>query len=36
VVLQWIEKRLDSGAQNWKQYTVALLTFNVILFVYSF
>ena len=30
------EKRLDSGPQNWKQYTVALLVFNLILFVYGY
>ncbi len=28
-VFGWIEKRLDSGPQNWKQYTVSLLVFNV-------
>jgi potassium-transporting ATPase potassium-binding subunit len=32
----WFEKHLDSGAQNWKQYTVALLFFNAILFVYGY
>jgi K+-transporting ATPase ATPase A chain len=35
-VLRWFEKRLDSGPQTWKQYTVALLAFNVILFVYGY
>ena len=30
------EKRLDSGPQNWKQYTVALLVFNLVLFVYGY
>src|ERR1700751_490831 len=35
-VLRWFEKRLDSGPQNWKQYTVALLVFNVALFVYGY
>ncbi len=34
--LRWFEKRLDSGPQNWKQYTVALLVFNVVLFVYGY
>jgi potassium-transporting ATPase potassium-binding subunit len=34
--LQWFEKRLDSGPQNWKQYTIALLVFNTILFVYGY
>src|SRR5216683_4462446 len=35
-VLQWFEKRLNSGPQNWKQYTVALLVFNTVLFVYGY
>ena len=35
-VLRWFEERLDSGPQNWKQYTAALLVFNAILFVYGF
>jgi K+-transporting ATPase ATPase A chain len=30
------EKKLDSGPQNWKQYTVALLVFNLVLFVYGY
>jgi K+-transporting ATPase ATPase A chain len=34
--LAWFEARLDSGPQNWKQYTLALLTFNVVLFVFGF
>ncbi len=33
---QWIEKRLDSGPQNWKQYTVSLLLFNVLMFIYGY
>jgi K+-transporting ATPase ATPase A chain len=32
----WFEKRLDSGPQNWKQYTGALLVFNTLLFVFGF
>jgi potassium-transporting ATPase potassium-binding subunit len=35
-VLRWFEKRLDSGPQSWKQYTVALLVFNAMLFVYGY
>ncbi|WP_423367803.1 potassium-transporting ATPase subunit KdpA [Burkholderia sp. LMG 32019] len=35
-VLRWFETKLDSGQQNWKQYTVALLVFNVALFVFGF
>jgi K+-transporting ATPase ATPase A chain len=34
--LHWFEQRVDSGPQNWKQYTVALLVFNTILFVYGY
>jgi potassium-transporting ATPase potassium-binding subunit len=34
--LRWFEKHLDSGPQNWKQYTVALLIFNVALFIYGY
>lgn len=33
---RWFEARLDSGTQDWKQYTVALLVFNALLFVYGF
>src|SRR6202521_3421825 len=32
----WFEKHLDSGPQSWKQYTVALLIFNAVLFVYGY
>jgi potassium-transporting ATPase potassium-binding subunit len=32
----WFEKRLDSGAQDWKQYTLSLLIFNLLLFVFGF
>jgi len=35
-LFRWFEARLDSGPQNWKQYTVALLVFNVALFVFGF
>jgi len=34
--LRSIEKRLDTGPQDWKQYTLALLVFNVALFVFGF
>ncbi len=34
--LRWFEARLDSGAQNWKQYTASLLIFNTVLFVFGF
>src|SRR5271169_2377703 len=35
-VFGWFEKRLDSGAQNWKQYVGSLLVFNTLLFVFGF
>ncbi|MGP7987366.1 MAG: potassium-transporting ATPase subunit KdpA, partial [Desulfobaccales bacterium] len=35
-VFGWFEKRLDSGPQNWKQYTAALLIFNIVLFVFGY
>jgi len=34
--LLWFERRLDTGPQDWKQYTIALLVFNAALFVYGF
>jgi K+-transporting ATPase ATPase A chain len=34
--LRWIETRLDTGTQNWKQYTVSLLLFNTVLFAFGF
>ena len=33
---RWIENKLNSGPQNWKQYTGALLLFNTVLFVFGF
>jgi len=35
-MLRWVEERLDSGPQDWKQYTVALLVFNTALFIYGY
>ncbi|CAN0621060.1 Potassium-transporting ATPase potassium-binding subunit [Burkholderia multivorans] len=35
-VLRWLEAKLDSGQQDWKQYTIALLVFNAALFVFGF
>src|SRR5262249_4471152 len=32
---RWIEKQLDSGPLDWKQYTAALLIFNLVLFVWG-
>jgi len=34
--LRWFEANLDGGAQDWKQYTIALLVFNAALFVFGF
>jgi K+-transporting ATPase ATPase A chain len=34
--LRWFEARLNSGPQDWKQYTVALLVFNAVLFVFGY
>src|SRR5271166_425847 len=34
--LRWFEQRLDSGPQDWKQYTAALLIFNAVLFAFGF
>ena len=34
--LHWFEARLDSGPQNWKQYTVSILLFNTVLFGFGF
>lgn len=35
-VMGWFERRLDSGSQNWKQYTASFLIFNTLLFVFGF
>ena len=35
-ILRWFEKRLDSGPQNWKQYTGSLLVFNTVMFVFGY
>jgi K+-transporting ATPase ATPase A chain len=34
--LRWFESKLDSGPQDWKQYTIALLVFNAVLFAFGF
>src|SRR4051794_35641702 len=34
--LHWFEQRLDTGAQSWKQYAVALMLFNTVMFVFGF
>jgi potassium-transporting ATPase potassium-binding subunit len=35
-IFRWVEARLNSGPQNWKQYTASLLLFNTVLFVFGF
>jgi K+-transporting ATPase ATPase A chain len=35
-VLHWFEQRLNTGPQNWKQYAVALMLFNTVMFVFGF
>ena len=35
-VFGWFERRLDSGPQDWKQYTASLLVFNIVLFVFGY
>ena len=35
-VLKWFEDLVDTGPQDWKQYTLALIVFNVTLFVFGF
>jgi K+-transporting ATPase ATPase A chain len=34
--LRWIEARLDTGAQNWKQYCLAFMLFNLLTFIVGF
>jgi potassium-transporting ATPase potassium-binding subunit len=34
--LRWCEDRVSSGPQNWKQYAVSLLAFNLVLYVFGF
>lgn len=34
--LRWFEERVDTAPQNWKQYAVAMLLFNVVLFIAGF
>src|SRR5580698_271592 len=35
-LLRWFESRLNSGPQSWIQYTVSMLLFNTVLFVFGF
>jgi K+-transporting ATPase ATPase A chain len=34
--LRWFEQRLDTGPQYWKQYSVALLLFSTVMFIFGF
>src|SRR5262245_3853642 len=34
--LRWFERLVDTGPQSWKQYSVALLLFNTVMFVFGF
>jgi potassium-transporting ATPase potassium-binding subunit len=34
--LAWFEGRLNTGPQSWKQYVVALLLFNTLMFVFAY
>jgi K+-transporting ATPase ATPase A chain len=33
---RWFEKQLDGGPQDWKQYTAALIIFNIVLFAFGY
>src|SRR5947209_20342669 len=35
-VFAWVEGRLDTGPQSWKQYAIALLLFNTVMFVFTY
>ncbi len=34
--LRWIERRVDSGPQDWKQYAIAMMLFNTLMFIFGF
>ncbi len=34
--LKWLEDRINTGPQNWKQYVLSLLLFNAVMFVVGF
>ena len=34
--LAWFEQRLNTGPQSWKQYALALLLFNTVMFLFGF
>ncbi len=35
-VFGWFERKLDSGPQTWKQYTISLIVFNIAMFVFGY
>src|SRR6478752_10374636 len=34
--LRWLEERVDTGGQNWKQYTISILLFSTVMFLFGF
>ena len=34
--LHWVEQRLDTGPQNWKLYSVSMLLFNTVMFLFGY
>ena len=34
--LRWIEDRLNTGTQNWKQYCIAFMAFNLVTFIVGY
>ena len=34
--LRWIESRLNTGPQSWKQYAVAMMLFNLVMFLFGY
>ena len=34
--LSWLERRIDTGPQNWKQYAFSLILFNTVLFAVGY
>jgi potassium-transporting ATPase potassium-binding subunit len=34
--LQWIERQLDTGPQDWKQYAGSMLAFNAVMFAFGY
>ncbi len=35
-VLRWFENRVNTGPQSWKQYALAMMLFNTLMFVFSY